>query len=215
MQFELGATVETSQGKPVGKLHRVVINPHSEEVSHLGIRKGLLFSEHKVLPIELVRSARKESIVLWVDEDGLESLPDFEERYYVVADEHELVSGPTSTTPSALYVRPYGYQSPVPVRPRPTNSGLEEHVERNISHEDVPLEKGAKVMDMNGDEIGRVKEVLTDPDLDRATHFVISRGLLFEEEIQIPVERVREIDEAEVKLALSVDILERIPGQAG
>lgn len=213
MEYELGTMVETSDGEKVGKLHRVVIDPLTNEVTHLVLRQGRLFTEDRVLPVELVQKATEEIVELWADEDDLEALPRFEESHYVVSDEQELARGHVSAAPSLLYLRPYGYQSPVPRRPRTQKTGLDERVERNIPEDFVALKEGEDVIDVNGEEIGQVEEVLTDSKLERATHFVISRGVLLPEEKMLPLDWLREISEERVELAVSSEVIERVPGR--
>ena len=45
MQFKQGATVSTYDGKNVGHVDRVVLNPKTKEVTHIVVRKGLLVSD--------------------------------------------------------------------------------------------------------------------------------------------------------------------------
>jgi uncharacterized protein YrrD len=213
MKFELGTMAETDEGEQVGKLHRVVIDPLTDEVTHLVVRQGILFAEERVLPVELVKNATERVIELWADEEDLEDLPRFEQAHYVVSDEEELAKGHVSAAPSLLYVRPYGYQSPVPHGPRIQKTGLDERVERNIPEDTVPLKEGAEVIDVSGEETGQVEEILTDPKLERATHFVISKGVLLPEEKMVPLDWIQEIREERVELAVSTEVIERMPGR--
>ena len=57
MEIKRNAKVTTADGKDVGRVDRVVIDPQSKEVSHLVIRQGFLFTEDKVVPIDLVSAA--------------------------------------------------------------------------------------------------------------------------------------------------------------
>ncbi|MBN2390589.1 MAG: PRC-barrel domain-containing protein, partial [Anaerolineae bacterium] len=51
MEFIKNAPVFTATHERVGHVDRVVINPQTEEVTHIVIRKGFIFAENKVLPI--------------------------------------------------------------------------------------------------------------------------------------------------------------------
>ena len=56
MEFKEGAVVFSSDDKKVGHIRRVVIDPKTEEVTHLVIEKGFLFVEDRVIPIEEVQA---------------------------------------------------------------------------------------------------------------------------------------------------------------
>ena len=72
MQFKQGASVYTSDGKDIGHIDRVVLNPRTKEVTHLVIRKGFLFSEDKLVPISLVAMGTGEGLTLRPDAGDLE-----------------------------------------------------------------------------------------------------------------------------------------------
>jgi uncharacterized protein YrrD len=62
------------------------------------------------------------------------------------------------------------------------------------------VEKGWKVLDAAGEEIGRVSEVLGDPEADIFDGFNVTKGLLSSTEY-VPSERVGQILEGEVHLS--------------
>ena len=64
MQLQQGATVRTADGKDVGHLDRVVMDPKSKEVTHVIVRKGMLFTEDKVVPLSLIASSTKDEVRL-------------------------------------------------------------------------------------------------------------------------------------------------------
>ena len=77
MQFRKNAHVVTSTGKRVGRIHRVVIDPGSREVTHLVVAKGIVFKEDKVLPVEQVESTAEDTVTLQkgaVDPDRTERI---------------------------------------------------------------------------------------------------------------------------------------------
>ena len=51
------------------------------------VRKGFLLKTDKVLPMDWVAAANGDHVALNVDATGLDSLPNFEEKHYVRADE--------------------------------------------------------------------------------------------------------------------------------
>ncbi len=89
MKFKEGASVYTAEGEQVGEIVRVVIDPRTNEVTHLVVEKGFLFVTDRVVPIALVDKATAERVVLREDVEDLESLPRFEQAHYVPVDELE------------------------------------------------------------------------------------------------------------------------------
>src|SRR5215212_7558767 len=88
MNFKHGTHVYTSDGRDAGTVDRVVVDPSTEEVRELIVRKGWLFNEDKVVPTYLVANATEDRVTLVDTEEELDSLPPFEERYYVQPDGH-------------------------------------------------------------------------------------------------------------------------------
>lgn len=83
MQFKKDAPVYTADGQQVGAIDRVVLDPQTNDVSHIVIRQGWLFAEDKVLPIALVDTANAERIQLRRAVKNLDALPRFEDVYYI------------------------------------------------------------------------------------------------------------------------------------
>src|SRR5690554_429353 len=88
MEFREGTDVLTADGDKLGEVERVVIDPRTREVTHIVVQKGFLFTEDRVLPIEVVDSSDGEQAVLSqnVGED-LEAWPVFEETYTIPIDQ--------------------------------------------------------------------------------------------------------------------------------
>ena len=89
MKFNQGASVFASDEKEVGRLDRVVVDPRSQEVTHLVVSRGLLFGNDKVVPLDMVASASKEQVVLKEDKQRVESLPNFNQDRFVSLNEME------------------------------------------------------------------------------------------------------------------------------
>src|SRR5260221_14110391 len=83
MEFKEGTGVYTADGRKVGVIDRVVIDPRSDKVTHVVIRKGFLFVEDKVVPIDLLAEASEDGILLRPDVHDLDKLPRFEETHYL------------------------------------------------------------------------------------------------------------------------------------
>jgi uncharacterized protein YrrD len=216
MQFQEGAQVLTARGEHVGDVERVVLNPDSMEISHVVVRKGLLFTTAKVVPLGLIDSATSEGVILRRDATGLEELPDFEETHYVPAEDQE---GRSSNLKNEA--RSYGYPS-ADAGLGGTDYGIRgsgassepKYVatkEQNIPEEAVALREGAKVISSDDRHVGDIKSVLTGPQADRVTYFVIKRGHLLKEEKLVPVDWISWIGENEAHLTVGSQILEALP----
>ena len=64
MQFNENAEVQTASGEKVGRIDRVVMDPKSKELTHFVVRKGLIFTTDKVIPLDQVESADGDRVVL-------------------------------------------------------------------------------------------------------------------------------------------------------
>ena len=206
MRFKQNASVSTADGQEVGHIDRVVIDPKTKEVTHVVVRAGFLFTDDRVVPIELVAEATEDRLDLREYADDLHNLPKFEETHYVRAPEDENgrsapVSGGFagslySSVPVTTYAEPES--GPRFVR----------QVAKNIPEGTVALRQGAKVLTEDGKLAGHVEEVLTDPETEQATHILVSKGLLAKERRLVPGSWVRKIEENEIHLAVPANFYE-------
>jgi uncharacterized protein YrrD len=213
MQIVQDANVTTPSGERVGKIDRVVIDPRTKEVTHVVVRKGAIFSEDKVVPIDLIESASEDGVALREDAGDLEDLPNFEEEHFVTLNEDEAARsryGDYSAIP--LYWYPPLYSAPFGAgRLGPTYPPLyPTEVERNIPKGTIALKEGARVISADGDHVGNVEQVLTEPEADRASHFVISSGFFLKEKKLVPVRWVDSIEEEKVHLAVGSSLIETL-----
>lgn len=204
MQYNQGASVVTVDEKEAGHLERVVIDPASNEITHLVIQQGLLQKKDKVVPIAAVTIGREGQLTVHIKSDELALLPDFEEEQYRLADE-----GGQGDVPVADNVRPpYRGGSPgfADYSPR-----YVEETHLNIPDNTVALKQGAKVIARENKVVGRVSRILTSTPTDRVTHFLIEKGLLVKEHRLIPVKWVNRLTDDEVNLTVDVSAVERLP----
>lgn len=201
MELKEGAGVYTPSDKQVGKISRFVVNPVTNEVTHLVVQKGWLFPEDKVVPLDMVSWATDDKVTLTreVDDDVNPLLP-FEEPHYIRASEED--------APPYYYWYPaWGYYpdngpeyAPWPVE-----------TTRNIPENTVLLQEGAKVVSSDGEHVGAVERLFVEPQWNRATHFVITQGILFKDHKLIPAHWVRSVEEDQVNLVVSAQFLKNLP----
>jgi uncharacterized protein YrrD len=213
MQIVQDADVLTASDEHVGKIDRVVIDPKTKEVSHVVVRKRALFAEDKVVPIDLIASANEDGVALREDAGDMEALPNFEEEHFVTLNEDEAARsryGDYSAIPLYWYPPLYGAAFGAG-RLNPTYPPLYPiEVERNIPEGTVALKEGARVISADGEHVGDVERILTEPEADRATHFVISSGFFLKEKKLVPVRWVDSIEEEEVHLAVGSSLIDSL-----
>jgi sporulation protein YlmC with PRC-barrel domain len=211
MKFEPGMKVISSDGKDVGEIERVVIDPVTKSVSHVVIEKGLLFPDDRVLPVNLIQETQGKEATLRIEAEKLGDLPKFEVTEYVRLNDEEQEQLPNPG------VVPFYPMAPVPLwRPGLTmtlESGepLIEETERNIPTGEVALKEGADILDLDGKKVGEVDELLTNPESDQITDVIVSRGTILKEEKRIPITWVSHMDEKAIHLAVGPKILENLP----
>lgn len=202
MQFKQDAPVISTDGQTMGHLARVVIDPRSNEITHIVIRRGFLFTEDKLVPISLVAAGKEDRITLRgpAASQDLTNLPNFEETHFIPTDQEEASLYPVGQAPALYWYPPVGVPMPL---------GITETTE-NIPEGTIALKEGAKVLTPDGEVVGTIEQVLTDPLADRVTHFLISQGMLFPEKKLIPITWVSEVNEDEVYLAVGKRTLEAL-----
>jgi len=200
LQFKQNAGVFTATGEAVGHIDRVVVDPHTNIVTHIVVEKGFFFKEDKVVPIDLVAEATEDRIELREDAGNLHSLPPFEEKHYLTAEPegHEplVMSAPLGYSPMAA-----------PAEEPPPGPRLITQTEQNIPTGTIALKEGAKIITAEGKEVGHLERVFTDSTAHRATHLVIAQGLLAPKRRLIPITWANIVDEDEVHLAVKESTL--------
>src|SRR5215212_9085246 len=100
MRLNLDATVRASDGEDVGNVDRAVVDPHTNEVTHIVLRTGTIFGRDIMIPREDLErgSLDGETIQLDLTKDELERFPDFLIEQY--------------SAPPPAWVAPAGYGFP-------------------------------------------------------------------------------------------------------
>jgi uncharacterized protein YrrD len=209
MQLKKGADIYTAEDERIGSLDRVVLDPRSKEVAAIVVRKGGLLGEDKVVPMSLVGTVTDEGRVnLRPGAGDLEELPNFTETEYVPSGLH---AAPGRDDEAVYWYPNAGFTAwgvPAAVNP-PVPEYLVE-TSRNIPEGTVALKKGAQVLSSDDERVGNVEEVLTEPETDRATHIVISEGLLLKDKKLVPVHWITSVLEDRVLLGVHSGVIENL-----
>jgi uncharacterized protein YrrD len=206
----------TSAGKKVGKVERVVIDPQSNELTHLVVEKGFLFTQDKVIPFDFVDSAAHDRVVLKESGQDPDDFPDFEETHYVRVEDER-----TSEEYGSKGLNPLAWYYPVPgsawwrarnfIYPGIPKSPYVRKTELNIPEGTVPLEEGVKVVSSTGERVGDVERIYVDDDEQRVTHLLISKGLLSKSHKLIPSMWVVGVAEGAIRLSVDQRLVESLP----
>ena len=215
MQIKEHAKIVTADGDDIGSVERVVIDPKTKEVSHLVIQGGL-WSENRVLPIDFVESSTEDQVVVSSNVD-LDDLPPYLETHYMPLDQEELgpdyfqgnYAPPFYWYPSwttGRFAAPGFYGMYPPSYYAPYTGGTEENIPDNT----IALDEGSDVYARDGQYVGVIDQVIVDPENDRATHFVISKGVLSKTKKLVPANWIDVVEENLVRLNVGSQVIEKL-----
>lgn len=205
MRFNLGAKVFTADGKEIGKVDRLVVDPRTDTVGEFVVHRGLLTQHDIIIPTSEVRDQigndDADELHLTLAMTAVEQLPQFEESAYV-------------TPPIGLYPGGFGGDGvlwPGPLystaAPPETTTGLDggaaadattypngtlaDRMERSRP-DDVFINTGTDVK--SGDKkLGTVDELVVDMHSGKVTELIVKRGLFGGKELRIPTQFIESI----------------------
>ncbi|MEQ8671579.1 MAG: PRC-barrel domain-containing protein [Aggregatilineales bacterium] len=208
MKFKEGTSVYTAEGEKVGSIERFVLDPRGHEISGLVVRKDFLFTQDKVIPPDAVATADEDRVTLHENVGDPDEFPPYEEVHYIEPGDAERRAG--SMDP---YVGPVYYYPPIGSTTWARGTYLTQHPvsqKQNIPDGKVALKEGSDVISRDGKDVGNVKEIYTDAETERITHFLVERGVFFTEEKLIPESWVAHVSDDKIELAVDASSLERL-----
>jgi uncharacterized protein YrrD len=196
--FNLGGHIQCKEGE-CGKLAGLVVEPEARQVTHFIIERGFLGSQAHVLPIALVQSALDDEIYLSISSYEFDQYP----RYRVTEYERPAtgVGQPGGETATSYGL--YGTSAP-------TVPTVKEKIREGILHNQQVIERDMSVNNIDG-KIGKVVRVVVDRENQEITHVVVQRGLIFHEQLVIPVSMVESIYEDGIVVTGTDEALEKLP----
>lgn len=208
MEFKQDTRVYTPDGQVVGHVDRVVLDPKTKAVSHIVVRKGFLFVEDKVVPLDMIEAADADRVTLRAAAGDLEKLSAFENAHYVPLTIDEAASAayaeglaeplywypPIGGWMGHDYLPPYGMK-----------------IDQNIPKDTVAVIEGARVVTSDDKDVGHVEQVFTDSNTDRATYFVIAHGFLTRTKKSIPTTWISKMTETEIQLSVGAGVVDELP----
>jgi uncharacterized protein YrrD len=219
VELKEGMNVETADGRELGKINRFILNPETNEVTHIVVEKGWLLGEDKVVPFDKVRSTDEDKVVLSQEIEDFDDLPPFEENYYVRADDRDLESMSTNRAadrpgypiaPTYYWYPPYGSFG-YPAYGLAAYSWPRTETVQNIPEDTVPLKEGTNVMSSDDKHVGDIERLFLETGSNKATHVLISEGIFFKDRRLIPASWIRSATEESVQLNVPSELLEGLP----
>jgi hypothetical protein len=189
MDIPLNAKVTCTDGS-YGRSVCVILNPVSEQVTHVAVEAQESPDLKRLVPADLIRESATDFIQLACTRADMGRLPVFSETEFLPA-------GPYG----ASLMWPYA---------------LPELMNLTVEHEHIPpdelaIHRGARVEAKDG-HVGQVDEFLVEPVQYHITHLVMRHGHLWDpKEITIPVGQIDRIEADTVFLKLSKREVEALP----
>jgi sporulation protein YlmC with PRC-barrel domain len=214
MRVDLDAKVRARDGEEIGSVDRAIVDPRTNEVTHLVVGTGAIFGRDIVVPREDIERASQDGDTIQLDltRDDLERFPDFMPEQYGAP--------PPAWVASAGYGFPAsGYAWPVATDPMvgpvpmvvPEETVTSEEVEEP---DHVTLMKGALVLDRHDDDIGAIDDLRFDAETGQLQGFVLRVGgalrTLFGggDTVEVSRYQIESVGESVVKLRLAKEEVE-------
>jgi len=184
----------------VGKSTHIIVNPVTEQVSHV-VLKTKEHDHEYLVSLDMVSSADRDAILLNCKKDDINDLPPYISIYF---------NGRNT----------YSGSPPLPVEGMGTSYTLYQPYRTSVKGaEDVSLQpsgqlaiaKGAVVLATDG-QVGKVDELVIDPDTHQFTYLVIKKhNLLKELEVTIPVNLIERAEMYSIFLKIDKEAVATLP----
>jgi uncharacterized protein YrrD len=216
MRLELGAQVVTSDGREVGTIDKVILDPDGGDLHAIVVRQGLLFGHDVEILIDDIVGEENGLARLRLTAKQLDDLPRFYEANYTTPPPErsaEYTSGYGYPAGSMLWPsrwsgpvsgEPYGHDAVGAVADEVASLHLQQDLGNAV------IQEGSDVRSRDGEKVGEVHRMVFDPTTGRPIALVIRKGFLFTEDIEVPVGLISSIDDDRVYLDARHDDLERM-----
>jgi uncharacterized protein YrrD len=215
--IRLGDPVYSSDDKRLGSVDRVILDDRRRRVEAIIVHK-LLRAGDKIIELPLIDRIEEKRIVLRIDAAEAENLPTFVKESFIEiepdAAQQALWSSLMPSAPGAVLAwAPVAGRQTVEEAlsggvPTAIPHSAKVEVERNVPAEDDIIGYGTDVIDLNGEKVGSVAEVMLDPKNGSVAGFVIRKGLAFKSDYFIPSEWIDDIGEKRITLRVPASQVE-------
>lgn len=195
LDLNIGARIHCQDGE-CGKLHKVVVDPHTQRVTDLIVEKGFLLTTDRILPVDLVERTSDGDVYLAISGDSLAACPEYREVEFMEP-APDIQAGIYDRGDIRCWPGTYHAACPDPVVPL-VRKRVHEGVDANLA----VVERGTPVKTAQG-TYGEVDHVLVDAKSGKISHLVVRKGLIPYYPI-IPISDVRVTSDE----AITVDLTE-------
>jgi len=176
VEIRLGAEVRLNDGAVAGRLIKVVLEPAKGTVSHIVVADGGRLRPARLVPVDHVIAGEQEQVRLAIGRAELEAAPEFDEDDFVPLEYGDWPGPyPIAAQPIVAWGRPYPVEG-LPLAPPepPAELPYIAPSARGRAEGAVVLDPGMLVTGFEGEPIGLVEEVLSDPRTGKATYLVVA-----------------------------------------
>jgi hypothetical protein len=197
MDLPINATIECIDG-PCGRSTAIIMNPVSNEVTHLVVHESGMLGIERMTPVELVTESTPELIRLRCTKDELAEMTPFVTTNYLPA-----LPGFRPGYDAGMMFWPY-----MSVQPR---IGIDDE---STPQGELAIHRGSHVHATDG-HIGEVEEFLINPMDNGITHVILREGHFWNrQDVTIPITDIDHIDADTVYLKLNKHDVEALPAPA-
>jgi predicted flap endonuclease-1-like 5' DNA nuclease len=207
-EIRFGMPVMTSDGKRIGKVDRLVVDPDHLQFLEVVVQQYLPIPVERIVNRVDIHRVDNEALLLKIDHEAAHMLPQFNTREYSVASTDgggtpfALGAGPTTNQP-ILYERGSSRHEMHAARTNVFEAAVATasvvEVRSNLPDAAVVLNRGTDVLDADEHKIGTLDEMSFD-ERGTITGFVIRTGFFTRHEQTVLAERIAAITHKYVRL---------------
>ena len=216
---ELGAKVSTADGKEIGSIDKLILEPDSGDVRAIVVRKGLLFHDDIEIDLDGIAGQERGSVRLRYTERQLGALPRFhEDSYTLPPPERGAAYADRFNYPESAFLWPargtasadaglYGHEAVGDVG----DEVRAMHREQEFSN--AVIDEGSDVRSHDDGKVGSVHRVRFDAATGRPSAIVVRKGFLFTEDVELPASMIASVGDHVVYLRVDRDEVQRHVGR--
>jgi sporulation protein YlmC with PRC-barrel domain len=205
----------TSDGKDVGTVYKLILDPDGTDVHSIVLHRGFLSSDIEI-PLNAIVGQRDGRVEIQYTKDQLEDLPRLHEANYTAPPPErssEFVSGYGYPAGSLLW--PSSYSGPLAGEPygHEAVGGIRDELAAIHHEQDLGnsvIEEGSTVRSRDGEKIGDVHTIVFDERTARPTRLVVRKGFLFTDDVDVPVSLISSVGDGVLYLDVLKDELDQV-----
>jgi uncharacterized protein YrrD len=215
IDVRLGSSVFSSDGKRVGKVDGLVIDPDSKSMLEIIVHQGLVFSTDRIIDVMYIdRIDEVGAVHLTVDADKADRMPPLVTRDYAVASSVRSAPIPATIGRGPTTIDPLMWRSGPAGRGMQSSSEAEYlvavasaapvEVRSDLPDESVVIDSGTDVVTADGEKIGTVDDVLYD-EAGTLTGFIVKAGRFHHHDITVTISNVAAMTKTYVRLKVDAE----------